>query len=136
MNNTLYKEEVLKKFSIIWMIIYQLCSTTLPKPWMIVTCCHFCVGFSKCIQDIGTLVSCPFEEYVPDFTKPLRCVQDKCAHMITEIISLLKHIRSCQYLPMINTVEKMDNLQKLNTDLIAILDEYFNTNIWIPDSEN
>ena len=35
---------------------------------------------------------------------------------------------------MINTVEKMDNLQKLNTDLIVILDEYFNTNIWIPDS--
>ena len=78
--------------------------------------------------------SCPFEEYVPDFMKPSRCVQDECAHMITEIISLLKHIRSCQYLPTINTVEKMDNLQKLNMDLIAILDEYFSTNIWILDS--
>ena len=77
--------------------------------------------------------SCPFEEYVSDFMKPSRCVQDKCAHMITEIISLLKHIRSCQYLPTINTVEKMDSLQKLNTDLIEILDEYFSTNIWIPD---
>ena len=48
----------------------------------------------------------PFEKYIPDFMKPSRCVQDKCAHMITEIISLLKHIRSCQYLPTINTVEK------------------------------
>ena len=47
----------------------------------------------------------PFEEYVPDFTKPSRCVQDKCAHMITELLSLLKHIRSCQYLPNINTVQ-------------------------------
>ena len=78
--------------------------------------------------------SSPFEEYVPDFMKPSRCVQDECAHMITKIISLLKHIRSCQYLPMINTVEIMDNLQKLNMDLIAILDEYFSTNIWIMDS--
>ena len=48
----------------------------------------------------------PFEEYVPDFTKPLRCVQDDCAHMLTELLSLLKHIRSCQYLPNINTVKK------------------------------
>ena len=31
-------------------------------------------------------------------------------------------------------VEKMDNLQKLNRDLIVILDEYFSTNIWILDS--
>ena len=79
--------------------------------------------------------SSPFKEYVPDFTKPSRCVQDEWSQMITEIISLLKHIRSCQYLPTINTVEKkMDSLQKLNTDLIEILDEYFSTNIWIPDS--
>ena len=57
--------------------------------------------------------------------------------MLTEIVSLLNHIRSCQYLPNINTVETMDNLQKLNTDLIAIFDDYFSTNIWIPDaSEN
>ena len=78
--------------------------------------------------------SSSFEEYVPDFMKPLRCVQDECAHMITEIISLLKHIRSCQYLPTINMVDKMDSLQKLNTELIDILDEYLRTNKWIPDS--
>ena len=77
--------------------------------------------------------SCPFEEYVPYFMKPSRCLQDECAHMINEIFSLLKHIRSCQYLPDINTVEKMDSLQKLNMDLIAILDEYFSINICIPD---
>ena len=76
----------------------------------------------------------PFKEYVPDFTKPSRCIQDECAHMLTELLSLLKHISSCQYLPNINTVEKMDELQKLNMDLIAILDEYFSTNIWVSDS--
>ena len=75
-----------------------------------------------------------FEEYVSDFTKLSRCVQDECAQMLTELLSLLKHIRTCQYLPNINMVEKMDELQKLNTDLIAILDEYFSTNIWILDS--
>ena len=67
----------------------------------------------------------PFEEYLPDFTKQSETVQQECEHMIMEIISLLKHIRSCQFLPTINTVEKMDQLQKLNTDLVAILDEYF-----------
>ena len=72
----------------------------------------------------------PFEEYVPDFTKPSRCVQDECAHMLHELLSLLKHIRSCQYLPNINTVEKMDELQKLNIDLIAILDKYSTVQIY------
>ena len=47
----------------------------------------------------------PFEEYVPDFMKPSRCVQDECAHIIIETASLLTHIRSCQYLRSINTVE-------------------------------
>ena len=74
----------------------------------------------------------PFEEYVPDFTKPLRCVQDECAHMITEIVSLLNHIRSCQYLPNINMIERMDNLQKLNR-VDCNLEEYFYANIWMPD---
>ena len=73
----------------------------------------------------------PFKEYIPDFTRASRCLKDECANMITETVSLLNHIRSCQYLPKINTVEKRDELQKLNTDLISILDEYFKTNIWI-----
>ena len=72
----------------------------------------------------------PYAEYAPNFMKPSRCVQDECAHIITETVSLLNHIRSCQYLPNINTIEKMDELQKLNTDLIEILEKYYMTNIW------
>ena len=72
----------------------------------------------------------PFVEYVPDFMNPSKYVQDECAHMVTETVSLLTHIRSCQYLPKIKIVEKMDELQKLNTDLMSILDKYFSTNIW------
>ena len=72
----------------------------------------------------------PFEEYISDFTKTSRCVQDECAHMLTEIVSLLKQIRSYQYLLNIITVEKIDKLQKINTDLMYILDKYFSTNIW------
>ena len=76
----------------------------------------------------------PFEEYTPDFMKPSRCVQDECVHMLTETVSLLNHIRSCQYLPNINAVEKMDELQELNMDLIEILDKYYSTNIWRSDT--
>ena len=61
----------------------------------------------------------PFEEYVPDFTKPSFSIQQECENIIAEIVSLLKHIRSCQFLLSINTVEKMDELQKLNNDLIS-----------------
>ena len=80
--------------------------------------------------------SSPFEEYKLDFSKPSQCVQDKWAHMVTEIIFLLNHIRSCQYLPNINTVEIMEDLQKLNMHLITILDQYFNMNIWMPDASD
>ena len=73
----------------------------------------------------------PFEEYVPDFTKQSRCVQDEHVHMINGTVSLLKHIRSWKYLPNINTVKRMDEFQKPNMVLIAILDEYLNTNIWM-----
>ena len=72
----------------------------------------------------------PFEEYVPDFTKPSLSIQEECKNIIAEIVSLLKHIRSCQFLLNINTVEKIDELQKLNKDLISILDDNFKTNIW------
>ena len=72
----------------------------------------------------------PFEEYVPDFTKPSMSIQQECKNIFAEIVSLLKHIRSCQFLLNINTVEKMDELQKLNNNLLSILDDYFNTNIW------
>ena len=74
----------------------------------------------------------PFKEYLPDFTKPSHSIQQECEHIISETVSLLKHIRSCQFLSNINTVEKMDELQKLNIDLISILDDYFDNNIWSP----
>ena len=57
---------------------------------------------------------------VPDFTKPLQCVQDEFAHMITERASLLSHIRSCQYLPNINTVEKINKCQLLFTFFLTM----------------
>ena len=124
-----WKGEELKKSLNIWLIIYHLHSTTLTKPWKTVTCCHFCVVFLQVYFEFWNS-SGPFEEYIPDFMKSSRCVQDECAHMITETTSLLSHIRSCQYLPNINTAERMEQLQKLYPDLMPILDNYFNTNIW------
>ena len=37
----------------------------------------------------------PFAEYIPDFTKSSDLIQQECEHMISETVSLLKHIRSC-----------------------------------------
>ena len=71
-----------------------------------------------------------FEEYIPDFTKPSLSIKQECENIVAEIVSLPKHIRSYQFLLNINTVERMDQLQKLNNDLISILDDYFKTNIW------
>ena len=51
----------------------------------------------------------PFKEYMPDFNKPSRCVQDKCAHMLTKLLFLLKHIKSCQYLPTLTQLKKWMN---------------------------
>ena len=48
----------------------------------------------------------PCEEYIPDFTNASSFVQDECADMITETVYLLKHIRSCQFLPSMNKVKK------------------------------
>ena len=72
----------------------------------------------------------PFAEYIPDFSKSSYSSQRKCEYIISETVSLLKHIRSCQYLPNLHTVEIMDKLHKLNVDKICILDKYFNMNIW------
>ena len=72
----------------------------------------------------------PFEEYVLDMNKSSESVQQECLDMMNETVSLLNHIKSSQFLPNINTVKMMDTLQKLNMDLIYILDQYFSTNIW------
>ena len=36
-----------------------------------------------------------FAEYIPDFTKPSHSVQQEVDNIITETVSLFKHIRSC-----------------------------------------
>ena len=65
----------------------------------------------------------PFAEYNPYVTKPSDSVQQEAKYIIAERVSLLTHIRSHQFLPNINAMDKMDELQKLNIDLISILDD-------------
>ena len=72
----------------------------------------------------------PFAEYIPNFSKPSDTVQQECEYMLAETVSLLKHIRNCQFLSNMSTVGSIKKLQKLNIDLIAILDEDFKVNIW------
>ena len=75
----------------------------------------------------------PFE-YIPDVTyqtiiEPIQ--QQKAA--ITEITSLLKHIKCYHYFPHVNNLHSMEKLEKLNTDLISLLLDYFNQTIWKAD---
>ena len=45
-------------------------------------------------------------------------------------VRVFEEHQNFQYLGKINTVDKIDELQKLNTDLIFILSKYFQMNIW------
>ena len=73
----------------------------------------------------------PSFEYIPDLTyqtinEPLQ--QQKAA--ISKITSLLKHIECYQYFPHVNNLHSMEKLEKLNSDLISFLQDYFNQTIW------
>ena len=72
----------------------------------------------------------PFE-YIPDLmyqtiNEPLE--QQKAA--ISEITSLLKHIESYQFFPHVNNLNSMEKLEKLNSDLISLHQDYFNQTTW------
>ena len=78
----------------------------------------------------------PFE-YIPDLTYqtiigPIE--QQKAA--ITQITSLLKHIKLYQFFPHVNNLHSMEQLEKLNTDLVSLLQDYFNQTIWKADLES
>ena len=49
---------------------------------------------------------------------------------INQITSLMNHIRSCQFFPHFNNLHSLERIEKLNTDLIQLLQEYFSQTIW------
>ena len=72
----------------------------------------------------------PFE-CIPDLmyqtiNEPLE--QQKAA--ISEITSLLKHNEYYLFFPHVNNLHFMEKLEKLNSDLISFLQDYFNQTIW------
>ena len=78
----------------------------------------------------------PFE-YIPDLmyqtiNEPLE--QQKAA--ISEITSLLKHIECYQFFPHVSNLHSMEKLEKLNSDLISLLQDYFNQMIWKSPSDS
>ena len=80
----------------------------------------------------------PHFEYIPDLmcqtiNQPLE--QHKAA--ISEITPLLKHIQCYQFFPHVNNLHSMEKLEKLNSNLISLLKDYFNQTIWKPsESQN
>ena len=78
----------------------------------------------------------PFE-YIPDLmyqtiNEPLE--EEKAA--ISEITSLLKHIECYQFFPHVNYLHCIEKLEKLNSDLISLLQDYFNQMIWKSPSDS
>ena len=73
-----WEEKPLKKFLNIWLIIYQLHLVT-QKTMEDCDMMFFLCGVLQVYLEFWNS-SCPFEEYVPDFMKPSRYVQDECAH--------------------------------------------------------
>ena len=48
---------------------------------------------------------------------------------MTEIMPPLRLIKYCAFSPSINNIEAVNHLDKLNVDLITLLEEYFKSNI-------
>ena len=73
----------------------------------------------------------PPVEYIPDlkYQTISEPVKQQTA-VISEISALLKHIRSCQVFPHVNNLQAMEKLEKLNNNLITLLQDYFHQTIW------
>ena len=72
----------------------------------------------------------PFE-YIPDLTyQTINKLLQQQKAAISEITSLLKHIKCYQFFPHVNNLHSMDKLEKLNSNLISLLQDYFNQTIW------
>ena len=65
----------------------------------------------------------PFEEYYPNLPGAASFLEE-CDNMITEIVQLLKHIRTCEFFPNLNNLQSIEQLTKLNTDLIIMFDDH------------
>ena len=82
----------------------------------------------------------PFE-YIPDVPQQHQqstSQQTFQPHIstINEITSLMKHIRSCEFFPHFNNLYSLGKIEKLNTDLIQLLQEYFSQTIWTQAEHN
>lgn len=72
----------------------------------------------------------PFE-YIPDLTyQTIIDPQEQQKAAISQITSLLNHIKCYNAFPHVNNLHSMEKLEKLNTDLISLLQDYFKQTIW------
>ena len=72
----------------------------------------------------------PLVEYIPHVPNPQDTVELQINSHINEMWSLLSYIKSAIYFPCVNNLHSFKILDKLNRDLINILEQYFHTNIW------
>ena len=72
----------------------------------------------------------PLVEHIPHVPNPQDTVELQINSDINEMWSLLSYIKSAIYFPCVNNLHSFKILDKLNRDLINILEQYFHTNIW------
>ena len=72
----------------------------------------------------------PLVEHIPHVPNPQDTVEIQINSHINEMWSLLSYIKSAIYFPCVNNLHSFKILDKLNRDLINILEQYFHTNIW------
>ena len=71
----------------------------------------------------------PFE-YTPELPEKDTPTSNKIDIFTREILSTFKFLKEHFHCPWVNNLWSMEKLQKLNTDLRSILEDYFKTNIW------
>ena len=99
-------------------------------------CTHFFGLFLKFIWSSGTQLNHHSNTFKISPTKLSWNLLEQQKAAITEITSLLKHMKCYYFFPHVNNLHSMKKLEKLNTDLISLLQDYFKQTIWKTHSQN
>ena len=73
---------------------------------------------------------------IPDYTQVQVSIIQKCQHMISETLHLLSFVKSNSHFPNFSNIESVEKIDKLNCDLIYLLEDYFKKTIWTTESHS
>ena len=73
---------------------------------------------------------------IPDYTQVQVSIIQQCQHMISETLQLLSFVKSNSHFPNFSDIESVEKIDKLNCDLIYLLEDYFKKTIWTTESHS